>query len=169
MMAAGSRTILTLLIIINSVLLAMLMYEVIGLRFGAGDVSAAVEPVMPEMPANTKSPVKARSIEDYGEITSRPLFNQERRPTEITDEQDSEEEGNTLTLAGVVLTPEKQMAIIYSSKQEKAIKVPLWGWVEGWRLTSVEADKVTLHKGNRSLELELQRTSKPENKAETKK
>lgn len=167
MTAVSSRATVALLIVINGLLLSGLLYELIGLKLAPNDVIAAVQPVVTELPKTNHKPVVKRSIDDYKAILNRPLFNKERRPVEITDSESTAEDEKAFNLVGIVLTPEQQVAIIYSKKQEKPQKVALWDWIEGWRLISVEANSVMLRKGTRSIELALQRASKTETKTET--
>lgn len=152
---------LLLLLTINLLLLATLGYEVLTLQQHqpVTGVEAAV-PLEPPEPTRGKA-VIARTIDDYAEITSRPLFNRERRPIEQQQAEQVEEEALNFSLVGVVLTPEQQVAIIYSKKQKQPVKVALWEWIEGWRLVAVAANVIELRKGNRSVELELQRASQP--------
>jgi hypothetical protein len=152
---------LLLLLALNALLFSLLGYEVMALQQHQAVVSVAA-PAPLELPDAAQSPVvSARTIEDYAEITNRPLFNRERRPLELQQADQVEEEALNFTLVGVVLTPEQQVAIIYSKKQKQPVKVALWEWIEGWRLVAVAANVVELRKGKRAVELELQRASRP--------
>lgn len=160
MKSATARPQIVLLVVVNALLLLVMGYEVMGRPqqevFPDNNDAAPLEQV--EAPAEKMAPTQR--VEDFEEIVRRPLFNRERRPIEkaATDAAD-DTQADAFTLVGVVLTPEQQVAIIYSKTQKQPVKVALWEWIEGWRLVSVQASVVELRKGKRSLELALQRTS----------
>lgn len=147
------------LLLLNALLCSLLLYEVVTLQQQAytPDVSEAMAlPLAPELMRGSRL---EHSLADYAEVTSRPLFNKERRPLAKSDAGVSDEDAKAFSLVGVVLTPEQQVAIIYSRNQGQPVKVALWEWIDGWRLISVVADTVQLKKGSNTLSLSLQRTS----------
>ncbi len=148
-----------LLVVVNTVLASLLGYEVMALRQQQPTVTAAAQKV-PELTVATKGKSGApRAVKDYAEIINRPLFNMERRPLVQEESELSEEEARAFTLIGVVITPEQQVAILYSRSQQLPIKVAQWDWIEGWRLISIKANGVELRKGKNTLDLTLQRNS----------
>lgn len=158
-MTMHSRNYVLLLVLFNVLLLLLMVYEVLRLPLQqqAAEVIHAVaseEPLLPHREADIP-----RTIRDYDEVIARPLFNKDRRA--VVKEADAviQEETLPFSLVGVVLTAEQQVAIIYSENQKQPVKLALWEWVDGWRLVSVEAQGVGLRKGNRTVELALQRTS----------
>ncbi|MEN8170812.1 MAG: hypothetical protein ABFS08_11375 [Pseudomonadota bacterium] len=158
-MSMRTRSIVVLLVLLNALLLSLVLYEFVSLQQVEDESASAMETPATELSLPQRAPVISRSIKDYGAVIARPLFNKERRPLEKDDNAGSDEDALAFTLVGVVLAGEQQVAIIYSRSQKQPVKVSLWGWIEGWRLVSVQAQGVHLRKGNRSLELELQRTS----------
>ncbi len=159
MRAKHIRPQVLLLLVTNALLISLLGYEVVSLQQPRHTVMAE-EAQAVEQSAVAKAPAApARTIDDYAEVTNRPLFNSERRPLEKGEAEAIEEEALAFTLVGVVLTPEQQVAIIYSKNQKQPVKVALWDWIEGWRLVAVQANMVELRKGSRSVELVLQRAS----------
>ncbi len=158
MRARRSRPQIFLLMALNALLLSLIAYEVVSLQPKEGEAAGAVlSPA--QSPVARQQPKITRTLDAYGELVNRPLFNKERRPLEREEPANSEEDALAFTLRGVVITPAQQVAIIYSRSQQQPVKVPLWGWIEGWRLVSVQAGVAHLRKGSRSLELPLQRTS----------
>lgn len=159
-MTAANRTLAPfLLLAINALLLSLMAYEVVSLQPPAVQEGRAVVPPPQNPLADVRNSDITRTLDDYGEMVNRPLFNRDRRPLENDEPANSEEDALAFSLLGVVLTPEQQVAIIYSRNQQQPVKVALWGWIDGWRLTALEASTAQLRKGNRSLELALQRTS----------
>lgn len=158
-MATGARSKLLLLAMLNALLLLLLFYEYISLQQLEGTAFASENSPVSEWSVPQREPAINRSIDDYAAVIARPLFNKERRPVAKEQSADSDADAEAFILVGVVLTTEQQVAIIYSKSQKRPVKVSLWGWIEGWRLLSVEAQQVSLRNGNRSLTLALQRTS----------
>lgn len=148
-----------LLLLVNALLLLLLVYQITAMQQQENPSAAkAIAPDEPAM-AERKRAHNVRSIDDYAEVVNRPLFNLERRPLELESEAQDEVDAQAFNLIGVVLTPEQQVAIIYSKNQKRPVKVAQWEWIDGWRLVSVQASVVELRKGPRSVELALQRAS----------
>jgi hypothetical protein len=164
MMLTRSGTIAVGLVLLNVLLLAVLVYEFFGLNVQQAQALAPAAETSSEIPLNPPEPVEHRSINDYDVMLVRPLFNKDRLPLDKDDSDAAAADASAFSLIGVVLTPEQQVAIIYSKNQVRQVKVPLWDWVDGWRLIEIEAQGVILRKANRSLELSLQRTSQAQTK-----
>jgi len=106
-------------------------------------------------------------ITAFDEIIERPLFNKTRLPFEA---QKSEQtvvnttKNNTRTknkqeqysLSGVVMTPDKQIAIIQSGRGKDLQQVALGETFDGWILEDVSAHSIRLVKGNEIKDLELE-------------
>jgi hypothetical protein len=164
MMAARSGAMVAVLVLVNGLLVAAMSYEWITLGF-EGIPTAAGDAPKVEVAQPSAVPVAKRRMEDYAAVLERPLFNEDRMP--LTGDGDGEdEETKDFALLGVVLTPEQQVAILYSKRQEQPVKVARWDWFEGWRLLEVKPQSVVLGKGSRSIEMSLQRNSQSD--AETK-
>jgi hypothetical protein len=106
-------------------------------------------------------------ITAFDEIIERPLFNKTRLPFEA---QKSEQtvvnttKNNTrarnkqeqYSLSGVVMTPDKQIAIIQSGRGKDLQQVALGETFDGWILEDVSAHSIRLVKGNEIKDLELE-------------
>lgn len=162
MMVMRSRAMVLGLVLLNALLVSVVAYEFAGMAHSIDQNVTVKERLQPEVPEQQSKPASKHTIDDYSAMMSRPLFNKDRIPLEKTDTGDSEEDAKAFTLVGVVLTSEQQVAIIYSKNQNQPVKVPLWEWIDGWRLVTIEDHGVVLRKGSRSIELILQRASKAE-------
>jgi len=97
------------------------------------------------------------AIDEYSEMTSRPLFVEGRRPPD-TDEASTAttvvQTPLTLKLMGVVVTPKDKTALLVDpkGKYKRARKNAV---IDGWKLVEIDADKVILTQGDEQQELKL--------------
>jgi len=112
----------------------------------------------------------ARPIEEYAEITNRPVFNPSRQP--VIGAADSEEEDEELAgaedvdapdveLAGVVITPEVRVATLRLKDSPESLMAfegqPLEGDFGSWRLSRIEPRMAILESGSgETVQLDLQ-------------
>jgi hypothetical protein len=106
-------------------------------------------------------------ITAFNEIIERPLFNETRLPlgtgkpeqtvvdtrknnTKVRNKQEQ------LSLNAVVMTPDKQIAIIQSGPGNDLQRVALGEAIEGWTLDDVRAHSIRLVKGKEIKDLELE-------------
>jgi hypothetical protein len=103
------------------------------------------------------------SLGEYNEIIERPLFLSTRRPPEEQPEEPPEpapeppSADETFTLLGVVLTPEATMALLQDDKTGEIARLQVGDQVNGWHLKAVQANSVSLSKGDQAVDLPLVR------------
>jgi general secretion pathway protein N len=108
-------------------------------------------------------------LTEYSEIVERPLFSDSRRPApdepEVIAEPEPEVEEQELTLIGVMVTPNLQMALVEADEQGEVARLKIGETTNGWTLESVESNKVVLRKGESVRELPLVRNKPSPNRA----
>jgi hypothetical protein len=103
------------------------------------------------------------SLGKYNEIIERPLFLSTRRPPEKQPEEPPEPSpeppsaDETFTLLGVVLTPEATIALLQDDKSGEIARLQVGEQVNGWHLKAVQANSVSLSKGDQAVDLPLVR------------
>ncbi len=133
-------------------LLLMALVQLAGYGRGYGWLPPDTE-VSPELAAEIdQKPFSLPAFSSFHEVDGRPLFNEDRKPTPVSD-GDVADEGPppvplNVTLTGVVLvrktekTPELRIAMVRDNMRNEslALKVgmPLAGDQAGWTLVSVE-------------------------------
>lgn len=98
---------------------------------------------------------------EFDEIIRRPLFNDDRLPfvyvtPEKSDSKKTKKTAEQYRLNAVVITPEKQIAIIKSSKNKESLRISLGESIDDWILNEVTHHSVQLKKGNKIKILELE-------------
>jgi hypothetical protein len=94
---------------------------------------------------------------DYEQMAERPLFMENRRPGVENVEPPTVEVKNTpmtLKLMGIVWTPQGKLALVADAKG-KYKRLRPQDSLDGWTLTEIGADKVTMLQGDRREELTL--------------
>lgn len=122
----------------------------------------------------------APDISEFDEVINRPLFFADRKPyVYVAPEKPikpSRQKKKTIpkkteqySLNAVIITPERQLAIIQSGRGKTLQRLSLGEEIEGWTLETIEPRSVLLKKGNetKSLELEI-KISKPQKQTATK-
>jgi hypothetical protein len=101
---------------------------------------------------------------NYTEIVERPLFNETRRPFEpevtLPDSAKSARPVKVLrkldwALVGVVLTPQRRSALLWSRVNNKFMRVQQGAEFEGWKLEEVLSNKVIIVNGKQRRALDL--------------
>lgn len=111
-------------------------------------------------------------ISKFDEIIKRPLFSDDRLPFVYVAPDKTNQNKKTKTpkkpalqyrLNAVVITPEKQIAIIQSSKNKDLIRVSPGESIDEWVLINLTNHSAQLQKGDetKSLELEIKTSVKP--------
>lgn len=99
----------------------------------------------------------------FPETTARPLFNAERRPPEPEKKAKPERPKPRnagrpqIQLVGVVITPESREALLRWRGQSKLLRIAQHESVEGWELTRVDDQRITLKKNNEVIDARLDR------------
>lgn len=98
------------------------------------------------------------ALDEYEQMTERPLFMENRRPgSEIVAETAPPPLPPTpmnLKLMGVVVTPENKMALLTDAKG-KYKRLRVQEHLEGWVLVELKTDRVTLQQGEKHEDLPL--------------
>ncbi len=105
-------------------------------------------------------------LSEYDEIVKRPLFNDDRLPfVYVAPEKTESKKKRTSAkkpveqyrLNAVVITPDKQIAIIQTSKKRELLRVAIGESIDNWTLSEVTDHAVQLKNGNeiKTLELEI--------------
>ena len=82
-------------------------------------------------------------------ILERPLFSLARRPPELLSAANAKETSETAPpqlhgrLAGVMIRPDAREAL-FARKGQRPIAVKIGGEIDGWKISAIEPDRVTL-------------------------
>lgn len=118
---------------------------------------------LPVAAQSAQAPVfERRSLTDFQELLERPLFNLHRRP----EQTDSEEDATSSTdeqevrakwrLTGVVIEPERQLALFVDLKSRDHQQLETGTVLEGnWMLDQIAGDRVVLVRGAQQIEMLL--------------
>lgn len=86
---------------------------------------------------------------EFAEVRQRPIFNEDRKPTPIVEDQKVEVAQVVplnITLTGVVLTPEIKLAMVRDNAKNEAVSLrigmPLPGEQQGWTLAEIRSRSV---------------------------
>lgn len=99
----------------------------------------------------------------FPETLARPLFNPERRPPEPEKPARPEKPAPAVDsrpqvqLVGVVITPESREALLRWRGQSKLLRIAQHEAVEGWELTRVDDQRITLKKNDEVIDARLER------------
>ena len=154
-----------LLLMIWLILLAWLGYRSMVATpdpVGIDEASNQTSPLQIEIPP--LQPIQFNELASYDEIVERPLFYPDRRPEEEdpqlvqapTPESEPQPEAE-LSLIGVMLTDNIQIALIRSGTSGNVARLRLGESVADWRLEQVMPQQVILQREGETRELELLR------------
>lgn len=105
-------------------------------------------------------------LEDYQEITERPLFYATRRPPppeapEVAVQEEPEEEKPiALTLIGVMVVSDSKIALVQNDDTNKVIRLKPGEEIENWQLQTINANSIVLNKNDETKELPLLRNKR---------
>ncbi len=123
-----------------------------------------------------QTPLKIPAMSSFAEVESRPLFNEDRKPTPLSEDTPGADEPPpvplNVTLTGVIIVrksdarPELRIAMVRDNMRNEslALKVgmPLSGDQAGWILDSVEPRLATFKNANdEKAEIELNTSATP--------
>jgi general secretion pathway protein N len=122
-----------------------------------------------DTPVSIASLQQAGPLEDYSVVSERPVFNEDRRPAPVLDEEEgfveeTEEEyvgAPDVELAGIIITPTLKMVTLKSPEHEHSLVAfegqPLEGDFGTWQVSRIEERRVTLASADgEEMQLELQ-------------
>ncbi len=161
MMAAGRRLDIGLTLV--SALLASALAYVIWAPLGAFDPPAVTVSDLPQPPAII--PFNPPPQAAFAAIDARPIFNPTRKPVEATAVA-----GNStaaappdVVLVGVIIDPKNQLALVKREGAPFAESLALGASLDGWEVTEIAPDHVTLRSAAQEFVLGLdgKRKSQP--------
>lgn len=118
---------------------------------GGGNGEAPPLPALPAQPRYALGPV-----EDFSEVLDRPLFSPTRRPpAEGAVAIASSEPELEVTLVGVIISSEEQIAIVKPKDGSRFLRLSVGDSFQGWTLDSIEPSRITFHRGNIEEHIEL--------------
>jgi hypothetical protein len=97
-------------------------------------------------------------LESYAEIVERPLFSSTRHPAPkaLGAGGSATQTGDTsLQLVGVVLAKGRRLALVQAEGVPRLLQVEVGGDVQGWKVETIAADRVTLRSGEHAREITL--------------
>ncbi len=122
---------------------------------GPGLAPAPLDAALPEKiaPAPERAVPPTTPIEAFSETLARPLFHASRKPAPklatATPEAPAAD-SPVLMLVGVVIVPEGRSALIRMPNSAELVEVSVGERIEGWRLESIETDRIVLKSGKAS-------------------
>jgi len=98
-------------------------------------------------------------VRKYAAIAERPLFTPGRRPTKAPPPPAQPKVGRqslkSIVLTGILIGPDKKVALIRSTKSPKPQSLGEGATVGGWRLDTVLADRILLSAGDQTAEIAI--------------
>ena len=98
-------------------------------------------------------------VRKYAAIADRPLFTAGRRPTKAPPPPAQPKVGRqslkSIVLTGILIGPDKRVALIRSAKSPKPQSLGEGATVGGWRLEKVLADRILLSAGEQTAEIAI--------------
>ncbi len=84
---------------------------------------------------------------DFSEIDGRSMFSPQRKPMQslLSDYGGSEGNASDLALVGIIMGPDKRIAVLKTTGSAAAQNVSVGGTIRGWRVTRIESDYIVLH------------------------
>ncbi len=124
------------------------------------DDASLLQPLPQPRPS---APDRLGPLDQYGEIATRPLFADDRRPHPFSLQADADEEednGFDYMLTGVLLTPQLHMAIVQPTQGGDSVRVKLdmaADEIPAWRLVQLDARSAVFEgpQGRKTLELRV--------------
>jgi hypothetical protein len=114
--------------------------------------------------AKAEPPPRTDSVRSYDVISDRPLFSESRRPAEPLPEEEADPTSENLrhmSLTGVIITPARKTALIYSQNNPDIVNLQEGQSIEGWRLDKVMHDRIVLSHGEATTEIDIWDLTRP--------
>ncbi len=124
------------------------------------DDASLLQPLPQSRPS---PPDRLGPLDQYGEIATRPLFADDRRPHPFSlqaDEDEDQDNGFDYMLTGVLITPQLHMAIVQPTQGGDSVRVKLdtaADEIPAWRLVQLDARSAIFEgpEGRKTLELRV--------------
>ncbi len=95
-------------------------------------------------------------LEDFSTILERPLFSPTRRPpAQGAVAVASPEPGLEVTLVGVIISSEEQIAIVRLKDASRFARLSVGDSFQGWTLEAIEPSRITFRRGDLEAHIEL--------------
>lgn len=117
---------------------------------GIAEAEAGVsKPAGPAPVALPREPAALAPLPQYAAIVERPLFDPSRRPPAVVDSAAPAVAADlrSLTLTGLVITPEARYAIFQDKSPEQTLRLAPGMRVGDWTLDAIAPDGVTFRRG----------------------
>lgn len=106
-------------------------------------------------------------VEDFQEITERPLFSATRRPRSDTTETAAQRRAATVlankasldsyVLSGVYFNPDETLALFWDRRKKEVVRARIGDPLADWQIKSVEPQRVIVSRGSEEQALPLER------------
>ncbi|GEM_PF-2680845 len=149
------RDLIAPLLLLSNAGLALVLLA--GLQ-GASDLPAPPPAASPSDGARDEPPpiqFALPPMDAYSETLLRPLFNMTRRP--MDDEVGPASAEGDFILSGVVVTPLRKEVLLLSKRDKAVLRGGEGDWLGGWKVMTIEPERVVLRRGTREAELPLER------------
>lgn len=114
-----------------------------GVAYGS---TATAPTTVPELPPEPQ--FSMRPMEDFQVILERPIFSPSRRPPLVESvEAHLMQSGVAFTLKGILIDENERIALFRTKSSDKVVRLREGDEIEGWTLVQIEADHVTLARG----------------------
>jgi hypothetical protein len=152
------------------IVLCMILLAAIVFQLYRGPTVVHANGIMPVTTASVapallpKGVTRFPPLRQFAETIERPLFDASRRPPAKPAPKDPGPpvELTKLQLKGVVMTPDKNLAVLYDTRNRQTTRVELGAALGEWALDDIRSDGVTFRKGGATYEMLLR-----EEKAQT--
>jgi hypothetical protein len=152
-----------------AVLATILLYELFA------PLSGFTVPVLP--PRNTDAslplqlPDPAPTAASFAALNDRPLFSPQRKavtPAAVGAAAAAPPPPPTATLVGIIMDPQRQIALIRTASSPLATAYAVGETVQGWQVSLIAPDRVVLHQGTADDTLKLESNRAPASVADAK-
>lgn len=152
----GGLLTVVLAVLCAALLVALLLHRLLW-RAGPGETAVSVAPreAAPQTDLATRE-FQLPALDEYAEVTARPLFNEDRRPDPEEEGGEGEPEQEQLaglepppvTLSGVIITPETRVAMLEHNRRNEQLALEQGDTLDGWTLESVEERRIVFASGD---------------------
>lgn len=162
---ANGMTFILLLSCVSLVLLIFLQWTTStrdGYQLDTKEITTAIEKIDTTIFKGINNTTV--QLKQFSEILARPLFREGRIPYEEEKPElviDRLAAAPKLKLEGVVISPVSRLAVVRDQTNNELLRLPVGAIYNGWKLSSVEPDAVTLTSGEKIHELQLELVKKP--------
>jgi general secretion pathway protein N len=150
------------LIALCGLLGAFLLYEIF-----APLAEVAVPTLQPRESIATlplQTPFQVLSLASFAAFNERPIFSAQRKPiapAPVGAAASAPPPPPTATLVGIIIDPQRQMALIRTPSSPLAVAVTVGQTVQGWQVSEIAPDRVVLHRGTTDDTLKLEANRAP--------